>query len=179
VGFIDEHTQKRLPAFAPDGMQFTTNFVDRIKIAPSEYTTPSIDHPLNYRFGDQIALIGYDLDRSVVNPGETVHLRLYWQALRQPAADYTVFAQARAADNRIVAQKDGPPQDGAYPTLFWDAGEVVLDDRVIEIPANTPLGRYPISVGLYLPADGSRLSIDGDPSVTEVILPIELEVRDD
>jgi hypothetical protein len=179
VGLIDEHTQKRLPAFAPDGLQLTTNFVDRIKLAPGKYTMPSIGHPLNYRLGDQIALIGYDLDQSVVNPGGAVRLRLYWQALRQPVADYTVFAQARAADNQIVAQRDGPPQDGAYPTSFWGAGEVVIDDRVIEMPANTPLGQYPIKVGLYLPADGSRLSIDGDQAVTEVTLPIEIEVRDD
>jgi hypothetical protein len=132
---------------------------------------------LNHRLGDRIALIGYDLDRATVNRGETIRLRLYWQALQRPGADYTVFAQVRAADNQMVAQKDSPPQAGAYPTSFWDAGEVVIDDRVIEIPANAPLGKYPIRVGMYLPADGARLPIDGDPAVTEITLPIEIEIR--
>jgi hypothetical protein len=104
-------------------------------------------------------------------------LRLYWQALQRPEADYTVFAQVRAADNQIVAQKDSPPQAGAYPTSFWDADEVVVDDRVIEIPANAPPGKYPIRVGMYLPADNVRLPIDGDPAVTEVTLPVEIEIQ--
>ena len=35
------------------------------------------------------------------------------------------------------------PQAGTYPTSFWDAGEVVIDDRVIEIPADALAGKYP------------------------------------
>ncbi len=177
VAMIDQAAQERVPAYAPDGSQLTTNFVDRIKIAPREYTTPSIEHPLNYRLGDQIALIGYDLDQSLVNAGNAVRLRLYWRALQRPAADYTVFAQVRTANNQIVAQKDSPPQAGAYPTSFWNADEVVIDDRMIEIPVNAPPGKYPVKVGMYLPADNVRLSIDGDPAMTEVTLPVEIEVQ--
>jgi hypothetical protein len=154
-----------------------TNFVDRIKIAPREYSIPLIERPLNHRLGDQVALIGYDLDRAAVQPGETVRLRLYWQALQHPVADYTVFAHIREGDNQIVAQQDSPPQDGGYPTSFWDTGEVVIDDRVIEIPADAPPGKYPIRIGMYLPVDGTRLPIDGDLSVTEVTLPVEIEIR--
>lgn len=176
VSIIDEHTRERLPAFAPDGTQLTTNFVDQIKIAPPVYITPPIAKPLNHHLDDQIALIGYDLDRSVVKPGESVRLRLYWQALQRPVTDYTVFAQVRAAANQILAQKDSPPQAGAYPTSFWDAGEVVIDDRIIEIPANARAGKFPIKVGMYVPADQSRLSIDGDSALNEITLPVELEV---
>jgi len=139
--------------------------------------TPPIEHVLNYRLGDQFELIGYHLDRSAVKPGEAIGLRLYWKALRRPAADYTVFAQVRDAANHIVAQRDNPPQSGAYPTSFWDAGEVVIDDRVIEIPADAPPGKFPIKIGLYRPDDGTRLTIDGDPAVTEITLPIEVEVQ--
>ena len=78
--------------------------------------------------------------------------------------------------NHIVAQKDDQPQAGTYPTSFWDAGEVVIDDRVIEIPADAASGKYPIKIGLYRPEDGTRLTIDGDPAVNEITLPIEVEV---
>ncbi len=176
VALIDQGTQERLPAYAPDGASLTTNFVGWIKVAPDHYAEPPIEKRLDQRFGNQIALIGYDLDRATVKPGDQVRLRLYWRALQQPAADYTVFAQVRAADNQIVAQKDSPPQSGAYPTSFWDAGEVVIDDRVIEIPAKTTPGTYPIKIGLYVPADGSRLKLDGS-SADEVTLPVELEVQ--
>jgi hypothetical protein len=175
VGLINEHTGERLPAFAPDGSELGTNFVGQIKIAPTAYVTPPIDQPLAQRLGDQFELVGYDLDRTVVKPGESVGLRTYWRALRRPDADYTIFAQVRDTTNRVVGQKDGPPQMGAYPTSFWDAGEVVIDDRVIEIPSNTSPGKYPIMIGLYLP-DGTRLKVDGGPA-NEVTLPQELEVQ--
>ncbi len=177
VGIIDEHTLERLPAFAPDGSELGTNFVGKIKIAPPAYVTPPIDQPLVQRLGDQFELVGYDLDRAVVKPGESLGLRTYWRALRRPDADYTIFAQVRDATNQVVGQQDDAPQAGAYPTSFWDAGEVVIDDRVIEIPANAPAGKYPVKVGMYLLADGSRLSIDGNPAVTEVTLPAEVEIR--
>ena len=88
-----------------------------------------------------------------------------------------MFAQLRGADNQIVAQKDSPPQSDAYPTSFWEAGEVVIDDRVIEIPADAPAGRFPLKVGLYRPEDGTRLMIDGDPAASEITLPITIEVH--
>jgi hypothetical protein len=177
VSIIDTQTRERLPAYDAAGVLLTTNFVDRMKIAPQAYRTPSIEQPLSYRLGDQFELIGYNIDRTAVSPGGGIGLRLYWQALRQPDADYTVFAQLRAADNQIVAQKDGAPQSGAYPTSFWEAGEVVIDDRVIEIPAAAPGGTFPIKVGMYLPAAGSRLSIDGNPAVNEITLPVEVTIQ--
>lgn len=176
VALIDQGTQERLPAYAPDGSQLTTNFVGQIKIAPPAYVTPPIDHPLSQRLGDQFELLGYDLDRGVVKPGESFGLRTYWRALRRPDADYTIFAQVRAATNQVVGQKDAPPQAGAYPTSFWDAGEVVIDDRVIDIPADALPGKYPIKLGLYLPAGGARLKVDDGPA-DEVTLPQELDVQ--
>ena len=110
-------------------------------------------------------------------PGEAIGLRLYWKALRQPEADYTVFAQVRAGDNQIVAQQDGQPRNGAYPTTFWEAGEVVIDDRVIEIPADAPAGHFSFKLGLYRPDDGTRLNVDGDPAVNEITPPVEIEVQ--
>ena len=177
VGLIDAHTRERLPAFAPDGSPLDTNFIGLIKIAAPGFVEPPIEHALNQRLGDQFELLGYNLDRSTVKPGESIELRLYWKALRRPEADYTVFAQMRDADNHIVAQKDDPPQVGAYPTSFWDAGEVVIDDRLIEIPGQAASGKYPIRVGLYRPDNGARLMIDGAPEVTEVVLPVEVEIR--
>ncbi len=176
VALIDQGTQQRLPAFAADGSQLTTNFVGRIKVAASTYPVPPIEHTLSYRLGDQFELIGYNLDRTHAPPGGAIGLRLYWKALRRPDADYTAFVQVRDAANHIVAQKDNPPQAGAYPTSFWDAGEVVIDDRVLEFPAGVSAGEYPIKVGLYLPPANDRLPIDGDPTMTEITLPVEVTV---
>lgn len=176
VGLIDTDRRERLIAYAPDGTALTTNFVGPIKITVPALVAPPIENALSHRLGDEFELIGYTIDRATVSPGEAIGLRLYWKALRSPEADYTVFAHVRAADHQVVAQKDAPPQDGVYPTSFWETGEVVIDDRVIEIPLDAPIGTFPIKVGLYRPADGTRLNVD-DSAANEITLPVEIEVQ--
>ncbi|HET7087173.1 MAG TPA: DUF2142 domain-containing protein, partial [Anaerolineae bacterium] len=170
VSIIDPATRTRLPAFAPDGLPLEATFVDRMKIAPAAYAEPPIEAAMNTRFGDQIALVGYAVEASTVRPGEAVSFRLYWHALRRPQADYTVFVHLRDESGETVAQGDGPPQFGEYPASFWEAGEVVTDERVIAVPADTAPGDYALVVGLYELASGDRLLIDDETSQTEVTI---------
>ena len=177
VSLIDQGTLERLPAYAPDGSQLSTNFVDAIKVAPREYTSPPIENALSYRLGDQIELIGYAVEPAAVDRSGTARLRLYWRALRRPDKDYTVFVHVQDAGQHFLTQADGPPKSGVYPTSFWDAGEVVIDDREIAIPAAAQAGHYSIVLGLYRAPDGARLSLASDASQTEITLPVDLEVR--
>jgi hypothetical protein len=133
---------------------------------------------LNQNLGDQITLLGYDVDRATLENCSTtsencrLNLTLYWQAKASPVADYTTFLHLRNRANETITQKDSPPAGGRYPTSLWDAGEIVLDR--LELPlAEVPPGIYTPVVGLYNFADGQRLST---PSGTgEIFLePIEL-----
>ena len=177
VGFFDQQAYQRLPTYAANNAQLGSNFVERVKVAPRQYTSPTIERELNYRLGDQIELIGYALDPASIQPGESIHLRLYWRALRQPDADYTVFAHVRDAAGNIAAQLDSPPQLGAYPTSFWDAGEIVTDDRSIQIAVNARAGDYTVNVGLYRLDNGERLPVTSGGSGTEIVLPLSVNVR--
>ncbi len=176
IGLIDNALQERLPAYAPNGSQLGTNFVGAIKIAPPVYAAPTIDHPLNTRLGNQIDLIGYAIDPLAIDRGGTVHLRLYWRAVRPPDADYTVFVHLNDASGQTVAQADAPPQLGAYPTSFWVAGEVVIDDRDVLLPSQAMAGRYTLVVGVYNPVDGTRLPLTGS-TANEISLPDGIVVR--
>jgi hypothetical protein len=60
-----------------------------------------------------------------------------------------------------VAQADGVPVAGRYPTSSWSPGERIVDARVLALPANPATGGYRILVGLYSPANGERLPIAG------------------
>jgi hypothetical protein len=176
VALIDHATGQRLAAFAPDGTPLSTNFVATTKLAPINYSLPKVDNARQDRFGDQIELIGYALDRSTARPGAQVRLRLYWRAVRQPDRAYTVFAHVRDAAGHIVTQADGQPQAAQYPTSFWDAGEVVIDDRVFDVPLDAN-GTLTVVVGLYEPSSGSRLPVIGGSAPDEVRLPIELVIE--
>ncbi len=94
-----------------------------------------------------ITLLGYDLP-STLNVGEPATLTLYWQASEPIPIDYTVFIHIVDSSGRAVAQADGPPLNGDWPTSAWQMNRAVIDPHSIAVPAS---GNYRISVGLYDP----------------------------
>jgi hypothetical protein len=115
-----------------------------------------------------IALNGYQLDQS---PDELT-LRLAWEAVGAPEADYVVFVHVRDPQDNIVAQIDIRPRGSLYPTLVWDAGEEVVGTYTLDI-RDLPPGTYDVVVGLYV-RGGARLTTpDGRDSI--LLEPITVE----
>ena len=98
---------------------------------------------------------------------------LYWQALAAPQADYTVFAHLRNAAGETVAQKDGPPASGAYPTGLWAAGEIIKDEISIPLNGLEP-GQYSLVVGMYDFVTGLRLPVANSPDGTILLESFEV-----
>jgi hypothetical protein len=124
-------------------------------------------------------LLGYDLELEPVEPGESVQLTLYWEAVHKPAGDYTVFAHLLDANGQLVAQQDNQPQNGLYPTNFWDAGERVHDAYVLPLPPEAGSGQYTIAVGMYTLETLQRLPVaaaDGLPLLNDQWLIEGIEV---
>ena len=63
--------------------------------------------------------------------------------------DYTVFIHLLDEEGRIVAQQDGEPFGGAYPTSVWQQGELLGDEYRLQLPASLPGGTYRVVAGLY------------------------------
>jgi 4-amino-4-deoxy-L-arabinose transferase-like glycosyltransferase len=134
----------------------------RLKIKPEEQPEYAIGKPLYFELGDEVALVGYEMDERKER-GETLSLKLYWQALSEMDRDYTVFVHFIGQEGQILAQWDSQPREGAYPTSLWDRGEVVRDERELALPEELPAGEYQIAVGMYLLETMQRLPIlDGD-----------------
>jgi hypothetical protein len=117
--------------------------------------------PAAATFGEQIALTGYRLNANAVQPGDTLIVELDWQALAQPAHDYTVFVQLLNPDGTLLAQVDTQPVGGTRPTSQWAIGETVSDRYALLIPSNTLTGQGQLIVGLYLWPAMVRLPITG------------------
>jgi 4-amino-4-deoxy-L-arabinose transferase-like glycosyltransferase len=146
------------------------------QIEGAEFAAPS--QMVDANLGNEIVLLGYDLDDSSVAAGETLVLDLYWYATHQLEKDYTVFVHI-LEDNAIMrGQWDGQPMDGARPTSSWKAGEIIDDRLEVPIFAETPPGSYTLSVGLYEWPSITRLPLleEGQPVDDRVIL-TEIEVR--
>jgi 4-amino-4-deoxy-L-arabinose transferase-like glycosyltransferase len=126
-------------------------------------------------FSGALRLNGYALSPAdaTIRAGEQIEVSLNWEALSWVYEDFTVFVHAEAVDgNAPMAQGDGPPLNGHYPTSAWLPGHPFVDTHVVKI--NTP-GTYRLVIGLYRSKDNSRLpaSTGGD----SVVLQTQIVVR--
>jgi hypothetical protein len=103
-------------------------------------------HRTDATLGGWARLEGWDYDT------EHGELRLVWRAVGQPVGRFHVFVHAVDDGGRIVAQSDGPPAAGAFPTAAWPAGAPIEDRHLLPPP------RGVIRVGLYDPVSGQRLA---------------------
>lgn len=174
VGIFDPDTGKDLIPTAPQGDPLELVIVEQVKIeAPRDGTIP-IPHPIHYSIGDLATLVGYEVEQ-----GETLAVTLYWEATAGAPEDYTVFVHLLDEGGTMLGQGDSPPINNDYPTSFWEPGEIIVDEHLVEADEILPPGKYRLVVGFYRPADGVRLPVwdaAGVPQAGDrVILPAELE----
>ncbi len=150
----------------------------RISVEPrcAQAFAGDIAHRVDYRLGDSIRLIGYDLPGSNLKPNETLNLKLFWRAERAIEKNYTVFVHVVGTqfnpkqNNPLWGQVDRPPK---IPTTAWLPGEIVREEYAIRIDADAPPGKYTIVVGMYDAATGARLPVDHGDSLDLA----EIEIR--
>ena len=138
---------------------------------------PTFEHPVGARLGEQVELLGYDLDRDQIQPGKTLHLTLIWRCRAEMGTAYTVFTHLLDPGEQVRGQKDNPPQGGTYPTTLWVPGEVVVDVYQIPVAADAAPGQYVIEVGMYDPATMERLPVlDPTGAIGDRILLADVQV---
>ncbi len=118
-------------------------------------------------------LVGYQLEKDRVRPGENLKVTLYWRAGKATEHNYSVFAHLES--DRVWAQHDGWPGNGQKPTSTWAQEEVIADPHLISIGADVPPGSYRLVVGMYdaatlqtlaafesndLPIEGGRIVLE-------------------
>jgi hypothetical protein len=130
------------------------------------FAPPDVRHPFAADFGASIRLLGYDV--GAFQAGQPVEVTLYWQSLAELDEDYLVFVHVLDEHGAIVAQVDEGPQQGAYPTSLWVAGEIVTDRRTLHLPGNLPADVNRLRVGFYRQENGDFLAVNGD---TGLLLP--------
>jgi len=122
-------------------------------------TPPLIEHPLDFRWGEVVRLLGYDLEPTEVESGGSLHLTLCWQALSTMETSYTVFIHLLDEEGGLRGQQDSVPGQGTLPTTGWMSGEVITDRYDISIASDAPPGGYRLLVGMYEPTSGKRLPV--------------------
>jgi hypothetical protein len=108
---------------------------------------------MEVRFGDLLALLGYDLTPS----HGKLDVALYWRALNRSSINYKVFVHLLSDDGRVLAQHDSQPAYDLRPTSGWLNGEYVKDEHRINLNDQVSAGTYRLEVGVYEPSNGERL----------------------
>jgi hypothetical protein len=137
-------------------------------IAPDRtFTPPPVDVQIDARLGTVATLVGANVKPVTLNlkPGDPLTVTLVWRAESTPSASYHVFLHLLGADGTLVAQSDGVPAGWTRPTTGWLPGEIVLDERVIGIPAHVASGAYRLQAGMYAQQEGRLTTQDGQDAI--------------
>ncbi|MSQ23611.1 MAG: hypothetical protein EXR58_03520 [Chloroflexi bacterium] len=154
IGFYEPYIMARPQVYEGDRELGATLRLGPIKVRGA--TQPVVRTPLGVYGEDEISLGAMESQGN--------EIKLIWRALKRPTRDYTVFIHALDAEGRMVAQHDGRPQAGSYPTDRWEVGEVIQDLHVLD---GKLASAVKLEVGLYARPSLERLRAtapDGAPN---------------
>ncbi|MHB1006283.1 MAG: hypothetical protein ACYC3S_11660 [Chloroflexota bacterium] len=123
-------------------------------------TAVAADQPPLATFGDTIRLATAQVAPQTGNA--RVAVDTVWQSGSRLERDYTLFVHVYGPDGKLVAQADGWPAEGRYPTSVWLPNEGVTDHRDLALPADLSAGTYVVKVGLYDAKTMGRLAPNPD-----------------
>jgi hypothetical protein len=147
VALLDMEIDERLQAFDPNGYPLPVVFADRVRLPAlpgdsADQVSPAPD-------GATVQMLEATVNQDWVS-GQAHRFSVTWGLNRSIDNDYQVFVHLRdMASGNVIAQADGPPLDGWFPTSWWIDGEVVVDERTFDVPADLAAGAYDLVVGFY------------------------------
>ncbi|HKZ85467.1 MAG TPA: glycosyltransferase family 39 protein [Anaerolineae bacterium] len=104
-------------------------------------------------FEGGIRLLGHAIE----DRGDVWLLRTLWQIDEPATGDATQFVHLLDG-GVLVTTVDGDAGDGLYPMRAWRAGDVVIDERRIQLPVSSR-SQLSVAIGLYDRQNGARLKI--------------------
>jgi dolichyl-phosphate-mannose-protein mannosyltransferase len=111
--------------------------------------------PVGAVFGGGVALLGFDLNPTRVQPGGALEVAYHWRlpATSRALAAYIHFVPQQGARGRFA-------DDYGLPEPIRSLGEqtqAIRLGRQVRVPAGTPPGTYRVVAGVWNPATGHRL----------------------
>jgi hypothetical protein len=130
------------------------------------------DHPtaggVGARYGANLRLERYRLDRTVARPGHYVQLTATWTRLGAVPGTWKLFAHVIDAHFKVYGGNDVQVFPGS-----WPRGAEVETDQFLAVPGDLAPGGYFVELGWYDPTTLKRLpvtSAQGRPAGETVVL---------
>lgn len=110
---------------------------------------PSPQHKLNVNYGNEIELIGFDVEPAELEAGKQATFTWYWKALETPSKNWEVFIHFDAKDKPLRQGLDHHPVDGLFKTSLWKKGQIVKDVQTVTLREDFPTTEAIPYIGLY------------------------------
>ena len=146
VGMIDEPRGERLLIFDQNGKLQSSSFLGKVRLASAENLPNEVADLSNL---DGVQLIESAVLFASQQGDETVAIMTQWATAEPLLKDYQMLVHLIDEDGDVLAQADGPPVAGWYPTSWWPVGEIITDQRELLLPDDLAPGKYRLIAGFY------------------------------
>jgi mannosyltransferase len=119
-------------------------------MSSDETASLPLEHRRGMAFGN-LQLLGYDLAGESYRQGDWVLVQSYWQVKQKLVEDYTFYLRLVDENKLLWFEEVIHPAGDAYPTSFWDEGEIVKGQHALRISPDAPEGDYYVGVVLCEP----------------------------
>jgi hypothetical protein len=161
---------ERFPDLMPEYVEWVKEHYQLAKFLNQEhqvYLARGVPPPPELTLGGKVILAGVTPNNLQMGSDNRVHLTLHWSALQKMAEDYAVYLKLVNSVYHVWGEQDSRPCWDGCPTNAWHQGQVIHDQREIEVLPGTPPGTYWIEVLLHDlhsgqwtgPEDGSSLRL--------------------
>lgn len=140
-------------------------------------TTPTKpEHPTDIKFGESVALIGYDISTDKVVPGKPVDITFHFRVDKALGGDWKLFTHLADASgtSRINADDRGKLRT-MFPASSWEAGSYVRDPMTVTLPEDWDSEGLAIYLGFW--QDDDRMPVTGPSDHDNRAKALEVEVE--
>ncbi len=109
---------------------------------------PEVANPVDVRFDDAVALVGWEIFPETVQAGRDVRVKYVFKALRDLDRDDSLFVHVLNRQGKFL-NEDHVPANGAYPLGQWEAGQYIIDEHSVHIPGTWPTGEGKVAIGFW------------------------------
>ena len=141
--------------------------VDYVQVYPGPVPLPEdleqIQVPLFRSFGEQVRLLGYDLNTSILKSGEKLLVTFYWEFLEPVPPNFTLNMSLSNEDGNRFNASEASLLNGYLPLAQIAPGQIIRDVRKLTITPKTSPGFYRLEVGWFSPNKKQALPVqDGN-----------------
>ncbi len=139
-----------------------------LSVAAATSNEVEVPHPNPVELGDGLALLGWDLERTEVQPGDRLPLTLFWSVESQPQAQDSVWVLVTDATGQVRGSGPFLPTNAWHPTSIWLPGQAWRGQITFRVPVESQPGPARLSVLLISP-DGSAAGPPAELTTLQVL----------